>query len=145
MGLQRKNFACGLWARGKTYKSDLILQGASHHQYRTSEFISGKLINWLSFYLNFSGKSLKFPIFVIRLLTMFFWFEENIQLNLYYYANYNIKIEFSLNFTNFSWNLPLKLDLDMAAVLPFYLENTNSNNTHPSPKFVYYSLSCFRI
>ncbi len=46
MGLQRKKFTPGLWATGKTYKAE-ILQGASHHQYRTSEFYSAKLsIGW---------------------------------------------------------------------------------------------------
>ncbi len=47
-GAPKKYFTPGLWATGKTYKSE-ISQRASHHQYRTSEFYSAKLANWLSY------------------------------------------------------------------------------------------------
>jgi hypothetical protein len=59
-------------SKGKTLPGDceqlkrltkLKLCRELHTINRTSEFYSGKLINWLSFYLNFSGKSLKFPTF----------------------------------------------------------------------------------
>jgi hypothetical protein len=63
MGLQRKNFTPGLWATGKTYESE-ISRGASHHQYRTSEFYSYSLVYWLmSYYFKFSRKNLEFPTF----------------------------------------------------------------------------------
>jgi hypothetical protein len=83
-GLQRKNFIPGLWATKKTYKYE-ISQGASHHQYRTSEFYSSSLVNWLSFYLKFYRKNLEFPTFYDSPSNnIFHRFQENISSRMKY-------------------------------------------------------------
>jgi hypothetical protein len=56
MGLQRNLVKRGFWATGKRFEAE-ILQRASLIHFRTSEFYSAWLVNWLSFKLNFSRTS----------------------------------------------------------------------------------------
>ncbi len=70
---------CGLWANEKIYKAE-TLQGASLHQYvGPRNFVH---LNWSTdwaFISNFPEKVWNFSLFVIRLLAIFFRFQENIQ------------------------------------------------------------------
>ncbi len=75
--LQSNSLACLFWATGKTYIAK-ILQEASLIQYRTSEFNSAWLFNWLSINFDFSRKSRNYTISLIRLLRIFFRFQEKL-------------------------------------------------------------------
>jgi hypothetical protein len=63
MGLQRNLVNPGFWATGKRWEAE-ILHEASLIQFRTLKFYSAKLVDRLSFKLNFPGTSLEFTNFL---------------------------------------------------------------------------------